>query len=267
MASDYQQLGRVKTGNSEATVKVIGLAKITSVEAEEGVFDLLKNAHIERKQLSHNIENTMKYEQSIIMISAIQHYAFCPRQFALIHIEQLWHENQFTAEGNILHERVDSGAAEQRNDIRYERGVALKSEQYALVGKMDLLEIHSGSPPQYLPVEYKRGKPKVLDWDRVQVCAQALCIEEMRDTKIQQAAIWYWQVRQREHFPLNNELRTNTIQIIQAAHETYNAGVTPPPTEHIKRCRACSLKDLCEPETFRSDHSRAYVDNMFKDVQ
>ncbi|MEK6748586.1 MAG: CRISPR-associated protein Cas4 [Pseudomonadota bacterium] len=128
-------------------------------------------------------------EADYVAISALQHYAYCTRQFALIHVEQAWADNQYTAEGNLLHERVDSGVAEQRRGTRYERGVMLNSQRYQLTGKMDLLEIEAGdsatnSPLHYFPVEYKRGKPKVEDWDRVQVCAQALCIEEMRDTRV-----------------------------------------------------------------------------------
>ena len=98
-----------------------------------------------------------------IMISALQHYTFCPRQFALIHVEQVWADNRFTAEGNILHERVDSGVAEQRRGTRYERSVMLKSLKYKLTGKMDLLEIEQSNPAKYYFVEYKRGKPKVED--------------------------------------------------------------------------------------------------------
>jgi CRISPR-associated exonuclease Cas4 len=202
-----------------------------------------------------------------ILISALQHYAFCPRQFALIHVEQVWADNRFTAEGNVLHERVDSGVAEQRKEVRYERGVMLKSEHYGLTGKMDLLEIEVGKPPHYFPVEYKRGKPKVQDWDRIQLCAQALCIEEMRDTIVTEGAIWYWEVRRRETVCMDEALRAATIAAIEGARAILSSGVTPPPTEHIKRCRACSLSDLCEPETFRKDHSARYIDELFKEQE
>jgi len=199
-----------------------------------------------------------------LMISALQHYAFCPRQFALIHVEQAWADNRFTAEGNILHERVDSGVAEQRRGTRYERGVMLTSERFRLTGKMDLLEIEQGEPVKYFPVEYKRGKPKVDDWDRMQVCAQALCIEEMRDTEVTEAAIWYWEVRRRETVAIDTALRTTTIAAIEAAHAILATGSTPPPTDKVKRCRACSLLDLCEPDTFRQDHSAQYVRRLFE---
>jgi CRISPR-associated exonuclease Cas4 len=198
-----------------------------------------------------------------IAISALQHYAYCPRQFALIHIEQVWEENRYTAEGRVLHERVDSGVAEQRRGTRSERGVLLRSEKYRLTGKMDLLEIEQGDPPKYFPVEYKRGKPKVEDWDRIQVCAQALCIEEMRDVHVNEGAIWYWEVRKRIPVEIDSALKKITVDVIEAAHALLALGKTPPPIEDKKRCRACSLVDLCEPDTFRRDHSASYIREMF----
>ena len=197
------------------------------------------------------------------MLSALQHYAYCPRQFALIHVEQVWADNRFTAEGHILHERVDSGVAEQRRNVRYERGVLLKSECYGVTGKMDLLEIETGEPVRYFPVEYKRGKPKLQDWDRIQLCAQALCIEEMRDTQVTEGAIWYWEVRRREPVEINDKLRELTVSIIEGARKVLETGRTPAPTEDKKRCRACSLRELCEPDTFRNDHSGRYIKDLF----
>lgn len=152
----------------------------------------------------------MSDDTQTIMLSALQHVAYCPRQFALIHVEQTWIENRFTAEGNILHERVDSGVAEQRGDVRSERGVLLKSQQFNLTGKMDLLEVIEGDPKKYFPVEYKRGKPKVMDWDRIQLCAQALCLEEMREINVEEGAIWYWEVRRREPVIFDKVLREKT---------------------------------------------------------
>lgn len=198
-----------------------------------------------------------------IAISALQHYAYCPRQFALIHVEQAWEENRFTAEGQILHERVDSGLAEQRRGTRYERGVMLESQQYRLRGKMDLLEIKSGGPLAYFPVEYKRGKPKVEDWDRIQLCAQVLCLEEMRQCSITEGALWYWETRRRENIAITLALREATIIAINEAHLILNSGKTPHPTANTKRCRACSLINICEPETFRKDSSRKYMEGIF----
>ncbi|MCP4235340.1 MAG: CRISPR-associated protein Cas4 [Aestuariibacter sp.] len=198
-----------------------------------------------------------------IMISALQHYAFCPRQFALIHLEQVWAENFFTAHGNQLHERVDSSEPEQRGNTRFERSVAVKSQQLQLTGKLDLLEIEGNPPTRYFPVEYKRGKPKQEDWDKVQLCAQALCLEEMRGIKIDEAALWYWQVRKRFPVELDKSLRSETLSMIDGAHQTMLSGKTPAPTKDKRKCRACSLLDLCEPETFRVDHSSEYIEEIF----
>lgn len=197
--------------------------------------------------------------ENLLAISALQHYAYCPRQFALIHVEQVWAENRFTAEGRILHERVDSHEAQQRNNVRYERSVLVKSEQYQIQGKMDLLEIHNDEPRRYFPVEYKRGKPKVEHWDRLQLCAQALCIEEMRETEIKEGAIWYWEARKREVVMIDNALRLETIDAINKASHIRESGITPPPTSEKKRCQGCSLYSLCEPNTFKEDWSARYI--------
>jgi CRISPR-associated exonuclease Cas4 len=201
-------------------------------------------------------------DDHLLSISALNHYNYCPRRCALIHIEQVWAENHFTAEGRILHERVDSGAAEQRKGVRYERGVLLISHHYGLTGKMDLLEIEAGNPTKYFPVEYKRGKPKIEDGDRIQLCAQALCIEEMRDVRVTEGAIWYWQVRHREPVVLDDDLRAATFATIEAARALLAAGKTPPPVND-KRCKACSLVDLCQPSKFARDRSKAYMEDVF----
>jgi CRISPR-associated exonuclease Cas4 len=204
-------------------------------------------------------------DEYLLPISALSQYHYCHRRCALVHIEQVWEENHYTAEGCVLHERVDSGVAEQRRGMRYERGVLLLSQHYRLTGKMDLLEIEQSEPHRYFPVEYKRGKPKVEDWDRIQLCAQALCIEEMRNVHVDEGAIWYWEVRKREPVAIDRALRDKTVVVVEAAHALLISGKTPPPTEDKKRCRACSLVDLCEPETFRRDHSANYVNKLFAD--
>ncbi len=205
----------------------------------------------------------MSDETQTIMLSALQHYAYCPRQFALIHLEQVWAENYFTAHGNLLHERVDSCDPEQRGNTRYERGVAVSSHQLRIKGKLDLLEIEGKPPTRYFPVEYKRGKPKREDWDKIQLCAQALCLEEMREISIEEGALWYWQVRKREPVLIDDALRDVTLAAIEETHQLLLSGKTPPPTDKKKRCRACSLVDLCEPDTFRRDRSGEYVSGIF----
>jgi CRISPR-associated exonuclease Cas4 len=139
----------------------------------------------------------------------------------------------------------------------------LLSQQYGLTGKMDLLEIESGSPSKYFPVEYKRGKPKVQDWDRIQLCAQALCLEEMRGVAVEEGAIWYWEVRKREPVLIDSALREVTLAAIEGARTLLQDGCTPPPITDKSRCKACSLVDLCEPATFRRDHSARYINELF----
>lgn len=200
-----------------------------------------------------------------LAISALQHYAYCPRQYALIHVEQAWSENRYTAEGRILHKRVDSAEPEQRGSTRFERGVSVLSKELGLTGKLDLLEVESGDPPTYTPVEYKRGKPKTEDWDRVQLCAQALCIEEMKSVQVSQGAIWYWDIRHRVSVGIDSELRDATKSIVDNARKLLSQGKTPPPTTHKKRCRACSLADICQPQRFRADRSGDYITRLFEE--
>lgn len=204
--------------------------------------------------------------EDLLPISALRHYAYCPRSFALIHIEQVWAENRFTAEGRILHERVDSGERETRGRLRYERGVALVSHGHGLIGKMDLLEIETQANGSkfYFPVEYKRGKPKTEDWDHIQLCAQALCLEEMRGIEVVEGAIWYWQTRQREKVCIDAELRCVTLETISAARMVWESGKTPAPTEKKSRCRGCSLNNICRPYVFRNDFSKSYIKELFK---
>ena len=203
--------------------------------------------------------------EDLLLISAIQHYAYCPRQFALIHVEQAWADNRFTAEGQFLHQRVDGGEPEQRGHVRFERGVHLHSERLGLLGTLDLLEVEDLDDEQiYRPVEYKRGKRKTQNWDRLQVCAQALCLEEMRGIAISEGAIWYWETRRREVIRLERALREETLSVIKNAKRLISDGVTPAPTSERKRCKACSLIDQCEPDGFRDDRSALYIKTMFE---
>lgn len=202
-------------------------------------------------------------EDNYLAISALQHYAYCPRQCALIHLEHAWSENFWTAEGRLLHDRVDSGAFEQRGKSRTERSVAVISHRLCISGKLDLLEIRGGSPFCYYPVEYKRGKPKIKDWDKVQLCAQVLCLEEMLSVQIEEAALWYWQVRRREIVAIDKQLRTCTESIISATQTMVKSGVTPRPV-FDKRCKACSLIDLCKPNSLQRDNSVSYISGIYE---
>ncbi len=206
----------------------------------------------------------IKYMDNPIPISALQHYAFCPRQCAYIHIEQLWRDNFLTAKGNQLHERVHSNKTEQRGRLRTERGVQVYSAQYGLTGKLDLLEIKSDSR-QLTPIEYKRGKPKTDDCDRIQLCAQVLCLEEMRDVVIHRSALWYWQVRKREWVNIDKPLRDLTIDIIHATRKLLQDGSIPPAV-YSPSCKACSFfDDICHPR--KTDQSKRYVRDIFEDEE
>lgn len=198
----------------------------------------------------------------LIPISALQHYDYCPRQCALIHIERIWSENYWTAQGRVLHQRTDEGKAEQRVDTRVERSVTIISRRLGIQGKLDVLEVNL-KDNTFTPVEYKRGKPKTTLCDKIQLCAQAMCLEEMRNTSIPRAAIWYWQVRQREWVELGEELRKETERIIQAVHQLFREREVPFPV-YGSHCRACSLLDDCQPQVIQRDTTDQYLRDLFK---
>ena len=197
-----------------------------------------------------------------IPISALQHYAYCPRQCALIHLERSWAENRFTAQGRIVHQRVDSKQAETRRGIRIERSVEIRSDEYNLIGKLDALEVDLATG-DLCPVEYKRGKPKLHAWDRIQLCAQALCLEEMRNTQIASAALWYWETRRRDPVSIDYELRALTKQTIEDVRMQFSSGNTPLAKKN-SRCRACSLIELCSPDLSSDDRSVSYIDRLYQ---
>ena len=196
-----------------------------------------------------------------IKLSALQHYAFCPRQCALIHVEQAWAENFLTAQGRVLHERVDSGEPETRKGIRYERSVHLSSQKFGLTGVADMVECELATG-RLTPVEYKRGKPKPTPMDRVQLCAQALCLEEMTGQIITQGVLWYGQTRHRQVVDFTDDLRQETRQIIEKVRALLESGTTPAPS-YGKQCKACSLLELCEPKLLGKDRSAQYVAKLF----
>ncbi|EKT63591.1 CRISPR-associated protein Cas4 [Providencia burhodogranariea] len=200
-------------------------------------------------------------EDRLIAISALQHYLFCPRQCGLIHLEQIWQENFLTAHGRQLHERVDNGDPETRKGIRFERGISVSAPEIGLTGKLDLLEFDIKNK-RYCPVEYKRGKPKATDVDKVQLCAQALCIEEMTQTKVEIGALWYWQTRKRLDVPIDNVLRNKTTLLIGKINIMLLNGKTPEPI-YGKHCTACSLNEICQPELITNEHSLRYQKALY----
>jgi len=198
-------------------------------------------------------------EDALIPLSALQHYLFCPRQCALIHVEQLWAEDGATAAGRLLHERVDAGRPEKRPGVRIARALALRSLVLGVAGKADVVEFHAnGKTGRGLPfpVEYKRGKPKAHRADEVQLCAQAICLEEMFDVAVPEGALFYGETQRRQGIVFDEELRRLTSQVAAAARAMIAAMATPPPVQ-MAACRHCSLEPLCQPERMEKPPSVA----------
>lgn len=188
-------------------------------------------------------------EDGLIPLSALQHYLFCPRQCALIHVEQIWLEDGATADGRLLHERVDSGRAESRPGVRVSRGLTLRSFELGVAGKADAVEFHDGARGRHgrpFPIEYKRGKPKAHRADEVQLCAQAMCLEEMFDTEVAEGALFYGKTRRRTVVRFDAELRELTYRVGRETRAMLAGGRTPPPVQ-IPGCRNCSLAPACHP--------------------
>ncbi len=186
-----------------------------------------------------------------IPLSAVQHAIYCLRQAALIHVERLWDENRFTAEGDVLHAVADKGGRRKARGVRRVLALPLASVRLNLTGVADLVEFQPipGQGERPFPVEYKRGKPKLHRADEAQLCAQALCLEEMTDQPVPEGALFYAQTRRRVLVPFDADLRTLTEATVAELTLLFATGRTPPPTPHRSRCRACSLLDLCRPDT------------------
>lgn len=196
----------------------------------------------------------------VIPLSALQHYAFCPRQCALIHNEQAWAENYLTAQGKLLHERVDGGEPETRQGTRFERSVHVLSDTLGLSGVLDMVEVSKNGDMR--PVEYKHGKPKPTDIDKIQLCSQAMCLEEMTGRTVASGSLWYGKTRHRLVVVFDEELRAKTLATIDSVRTMLQSGQTPLPI-YDKRCKACSLVDICEPKVFGKDKSVGYVAEIF----
>jgi CRISPR-associated exonuclease Cas4 len=206
-------------------------------------------------------------ERELIPISALNQYSYCPRRCALIHIEQAWTENRFTAEGRIMHERVHDESRESRGDVRIDYGVSLRSLRLGLIGKADVVEFHRQPDGSWLPfpVEYKRGKPKADDCDLVQLCAQAICLEEMLSVAIPEGALFYGQTRHRLDVAFDEALRRETEETAHLAHDLIASGQTPPPA-YEKRCESCSLMADCLPKTIQKRRSvKSYMAKILEE--
>lgn len=205
----------------------------------------------------------MYSDEDLIPISALQHHLFCPRQCALIHVDGLWAENHLTAHGKVLHERSDTPGSQQRRSSprqsdapRFERdakrivrSMPLLSRRLGLTGKADQVEIIAvvDTDPQIRPVEHKRGKPKHLDHDRVQLAAQAMCLEEMFGVIISEGDLFYHAVRRRETVPITARLRSTVQRVTEEIRRNITQNITPR-AERQPKCRNCSLLNLCLPD-------------------
>jgi CRISPR-associated exonuclease Cas4 len=189
-------------------------------------------------------------ESDPIPLSAVQHAVYCLRQAALIHLERLWAENRFTAEGEVLHAVADKGGSRRLRGLRRVMSLPLASRRLNLAGVADVVEFSPGPEGEIaFPVEYKRGKPKLHRADEAQLCAQALCLEEMTGRPVPEGALFYAQTRRRVTVPFDPALRALTEAAVADLAAVLARGTTPPPTPQKSRCRACSLLELCRPET------------------
>ncbi|MDP3663728.1 MAG: CRISPR-associated protein Cas4 [Nitrosomonas sp.] len=187
-----------------------------------------------------------------IYLSRLQHYLYCPRQFALIELENIWAENQFTAEGQVLHQRVNQADQQKRGNVRTVWASRLANMELGIEGVADVVEYHRQADGTEipLPIEYKRGKPKAHRADEVQLCAQALCLEEMHSVTVPEGALFYGEVRRRHSVIFDTELRDLTLQTILACRDIVQTSITPPAIYHAKKCNGCSLIDQCLPKDF-----------------
>jgi CRISPR-associated exonuclease Cas4 len=210
----------------------------------------------------------MYTEDDLLPLSSLQHLAFCERQWALIHLEQLWAENRRTAEGAVLHERAHDPGFETRRGVRAVRGLRVHSLRLGIAGQADVVEFAGPNENPY-PIEYKRGRPKPGDWDLVQLCAQGLCLEEMTARAVPAGALFYGELRRRIEVPFDPPLRARTESLSARLHDLWRARRTPPPfvrgSVEAKRCRQCSLLSLCLPEaTAASRNVQRYIQNALR---
>lgn len=203
----------------------------------------------------------------LIPLSALQHYLYCPRQCALIHVEQLWAESRHTAEGRVLHERADKPRGERRHGVRTITALPLAHAGLGITGIADVVEFHEGPEgEQAFPVEYKRGRPKTHRADQVQLCAQALCLEAMLGKPITEGALFYGETRRRTSVVFDDSLRQLTCDTIDATRILLTSGQTPSAQYSAKLCDTCSLIDLCQPKLLgRKDSVNTWLAQQLKD--
>lgn len=208
-------------------------------------------------------------EEEYLQLSGLQHFSFCRRQWAMIHIEQQWAENLRTVDGRFLHEKAHDGSArEKRCDLIVTRDMSVYSSALGISGNCDVVEFHRCKDGISLkdreglwrpfPVEYKRGAPKQIEADKLQLCAQAMCLEEMLCCDIPEGAIFYGEIRRREVVDLDEELRTQVRILLEEMHDLHRRGYTPK-VKPSKSCNACSLKELCLPKLVKTNRVMDYL--------
>lgn len=198
-----------------------------------------------------------------IMLSALQHYSYCPRQCALIHLEQTFTDNVYTVRGHLAHERVDSGESGMEYGVRVERSLPLYSDEYGLVGRADVVEFAADGTPY--PVEYKQGKRQKKIHDEVQLVAQALCLEEMTGKAVTKGAIFHHKSRRRREVVIDEAARAHVIGLISEVRALLVSGQLPPPVDDAGLCRACSLKETCQPELTGQSRRISELNNQLFD--
>lgn len=213
-------------------------------------------------------------EDEYLMISGIQHFKFCRRQWALIHIEQQWEENVHTVMGELMHKRVhDPYITEKRKDVLVVRALPISSRALGISGECDVVEFHKcedgiklhGHRGLYsiYPIEYKKGKPKLTQEDKLQLAAQAMCLEEMFSAEILEGAIFYGETRRWENVEIDETLRDEVRKMFQEMHQYYERKYTPK-VKYSKSCNACSLKEICLPKLGKNISVKEYMDQMLK---
>ena len=220
----------------------------------------------------------MEYnEDDYLMISGIQHFKFCRRQWALIHIEQQWADNVHTVIGELMHKRVhDPYLREKRKDIVIARALPVSSRAMGVSGECDVVEFHRCDDGIRLhghrglfsvyPIEYKKGRSKLTEEDKLQLAAQAMCLEEMFSTEVPEGAIFYGESRRREIVDITSDLRTEVEKMFEEMHQYYNRHYTPK-VKYSKSCNACSLKDICLPKLGKAISVKRYLDKMLEEQE
>lgn len=220
----------------------------------------------------------MEYrEDEYLMLSGIQHFKFCRRQWALIHIEQQWAENVHTVVGELMHKKAhDPYLTEKRKDVLITRALPVSSRMLGISGECDVVEFHKKNDGiklhghrgfyEIYPVEYKKGKPKESEEDILQLTAQVICLEEMFSTDISEGALFYGETRRREPVIITEELRKQVQEMVTEMHQYFERRYTPQ-VKYNKRCNSCSLKEFCLPKIGKTSSARKYIDQLLEDVE